>query len=300
MDRLFLFLYQYVMIPLLMMALEEKFQTLTTYVESLGDIARDYFSSDTALNEQKADGSVVTHVDKFIETKLCSFIEEHFPGEAVLGEEHGLVAGSNEYVWAIDPIDGTDNFVRKIPFFAITVARLSSNVEHSFAIIYNPISRQLFSSFAGGSVKENGRPCTVPEEVVGGRHFITVTGTNSNGEWIKPARQHIQRALYLEFGKSGHYHSSLLELAYVAVGKLDGILQLEMSAWDSAAGLVMVRANGGVISVFKDGVWQRHEGSLKGLYGADFLGRPTVFSSRADIHERALTMIADPRTWAEV
>lgn len=283
-----------------MITTQTKFQALTAYVESLGDIARDYFESDSALNEQKGDGSVVTHVDKLIETKLRAFIEEHFPGEAVLGEEHGLTSGSTEFDWAIDPIDGTDNFVRKIPFFAITIARLGKDVEGSFAIIYNPISRQLFSSFAGNGVTENGRVCLLPAEVISGRHFITVTGTNSSGEWIKPARQHIQRALYLEFGKSGHYHSSLLELAYVAVGRFDGILQIEMSAWDSAAGLTMVRANGGVISVFKDGVWQRHEGSLKGLYGADFLGRPTVFSSRADIHERALTMIADPRTWAEV
>ena len=300
MDRLFLFLFTYVMMLLSMTTTLEKFEALSTYIESLGDLARDYFNSDSSFNEQKSDGSVVTHVDKLIETKLRSFIEEHFPGEAVLGEEHGLTSGSTEFVWAIDPIDGTDNFVRKIPFFAITVARLGSSSEGSFAIIYNPISRQLFSSFAGGPVTENGRPCTIPKEGIGGRHFITVTGTNSSGEWIKPARQHIQRALYLEFGKSGHYHSSLLELAYVAVGRFDGILQIEMSAWDSAAGLSMVQANHGAISVLKGSVWQRHEGLLKELYGADFLGRPTVFSSRADIHERALMMIGNPRTWTEV
>jgi myo-inositol-1(or 4)-monophosphatase len=283
-----------------MTPIEEKFQSLTTYLASLGDIAREYFDSDSSHNEQKGDGSVVTHVDKLIETKLRTFIEEHFPGEAVLGEEHGLSAGTGECVWVIDPIDGTDNFVRKIPFFAITIARLSTRADESFAIIYNPISRQLFSSFAGEVMTENGRPCTMPETIVGGRHFITVTGSNSSGEWIKPARQHIQRALYLEFGKSGHYHSSLLELAYVAAGRIEGILQIEMSVWDSAAGLTMVRANGGAISVFIDGVWQRHEGSLKDLYGADFLSRPTVFSSRPDIHERTLALIGVPQGWEKM
>jgi myo-inositol-1(or 4)-monophosphatase len=281
------------------MTTEEKFQTLTTYIESLGDIAREYFNSPSSLNEQKGDGSVVTHVDKLIEDKLRAFIEEHFPGEAILGEEHGLAAGSGEFVWVIDPIDGTDNFVRKIPFFAITAARLGSGPDGSCAIIYNPISRQLFSSFAGNEMTENGNPCLMPEEVVGGRHFITVTGTNSSAEWIKPARQHIQRALYLEFGKSGHYHSSLLELAYVAAGRFEGILQLEMNAWDSASGLSMVRANGGAISVLKGGTWQRCEGSLKELYGDDFSARPTVFSSRLDIHDRALALIGNPPKWAD-
>lgn len=282
-----------------MTEIEKKFQDLTIYVESLGDIAREYFESDSALSEQKGDGSVVTHVDKLIETKLRAFIETHFPGEAILGEEHGLAAGFGEYVWVIDPIDGTDNFVRKIPFFAITVARLSAQVEGSFAIIYNPISRQLFSTFEGSGMLENNIPCSIPKENIGGRHYVTVTGTSGSGGWIRSARQHIQAALYREFGKSGHYHSSLLELAYVAAGRLDGILQIEMNAWDSASGLSMVRANGGAISVLNDGAWQLYEKPLKELYGNDFLARPTVFSSRQDIHEKALALIGDPRQWSD-
>ena len=279
--------------------LEQIFYTLTAYIEELGDLARDYFDSDTSANEQKGDGSVVTDIDKMIETKLTTFIKEHFPGEAILGEEHGLSEGTNNFVWAIDPIDGTENFVRKIPFFAITVARLGDTSEGSFAVVYNPISRQMFITFSGQAVLENGRICRIPEETIGGRHFITVTGTNSSGDWIKPARQNIQRALYLEFGKSGHYHSSLLEHAYVAAGRIDGLLQIEMSAWDSAAGLCLVRASGGAISVFEGGKWRSHEGSLKELYGANFLARPTLFVSRPDIHDRALTMIGSPQAWAE-
>jgi myo-inositol-1(or 4)-monophosphatase len=279
---------------------EQIFHTLVKYVEGeLGDIARDYFLGIHAENTQKHDGTVVTEVDAIIEKKLKLFIKNNFPEDAIYGEEEGFVPGTSEFVWVIDPIDGTDNFVRKIPFFGITVARLGKGGEGTFSIIYNPASRQTFSAFEGKQLCENGVPCVAVKGQVAGRNFVTVTGANSSAPWIKMARQNLQKGLYKEFGKSGHYHSSLLEHAYVATGKLEGLLQIEMNAWDSAAGVYLVLAGGGAVSVFSEGVWVKHTGPIQDLYGTDFSIKPTLFVSYQDIHERALAFIGDPKDWEE-
>ncbi len=280
--------------------IETTFQTLVNYVEGeLGDIARNYFFGIHSENTQKYDGSVVTEVDAIIEKKLKLFIKDNFPDDAIYGEEEGFVSGTSKFVWVIDPIDGTDNFVRKIPFFAITVARLGEDNEGTFSIIYNPASRQIFSAFENIQLCENGVERVGVTQSVAGRNFVTVTGTNSSAPWIKMARQNLQKALYREFGKSGHYHSSLLEHAYVATGKLEGLLQIEMNAWDSAAGVYLVLAGGGVVSVFSGDRWVKHDGPVKDLYGADFSIKPSLFVSYEDIHERALALIGDPKEWTE-
>jgi myo-inositol-1(or 4)-monophosphatase len=277
---------------------KQAFIALQQYVEGeLGDIAREAFLATTSDSSQKSDGSTVTEVDIVLEKNLKVFITEYFPQDSVYGEEEGFVQGTSDFVWIIDPIDGTDNFARKIPFFAITVVRLGNTEEDTFSLIYNPASRQLFSSFAGETVLENGHPAKSPTTQIGGRSFVTVTGANSSAPWIKSVRQNIQGALSSEFGKSGHYHSSLLEHAYVATGKLDGMLQLQMNAWDSAAGVYLVRAGGGQVSVFDNGEWSLHTGPVKELYGEDFSLRPTLFVSRPDIHERALSAIKNPEDW---
>jgi myo-inositol-1(or 4)-monophosphatase len=279
---------------------EQVFHALVHYIQGeLSNLARDYFLGTTSINTQKHDGSVVTEVDALIEQKLKLFIKTHFPADAIYGEEEGFVSGSSPFVWVIDPIDGTDNFVRSIPFFAITITRLGSKKEGTFSIIHNPVSGQTFSSFEYGSVCENGVPSIPLSGQVGGRQFVTVTGANSSAPWIKMARQNIQKTLYMKFGKSGHYHSSLLEHAYVAAGKIDGLLQLEMNAWDSAAGVYLVIAGGGAVSVWVDGAWQRFEGSIPELYGLNFAEKPTLFVSNQAIHKVALAHIGNPKDWQD-
>lgn len=283
-----------------MTAIETKFQTLTSYVEGeLSDLARNYFYQNSAANSVKYDGSVVTDIDLAIERQLRSHILELFSDDSIYGEEDGLVSGTSGFVWIIDPIDGTDNFVRKIPFFAITAARVGSVEEGSFAVIHNPISRQTFSTQGGQALYENGEIRSSLAHPVGSRLLITVSGSSTSGEWVSPARQNLSRALYQEFGKSGHYHSSLLEYAFVSVGRIDGFLQLMANAWDQVAGLLLVRAGGGSVSVWREGKWELYDGPIISLYGDDIQSRPTVLVTRPEIHQRVVTFVGDPEKWAE-
>ena len=275
-----------------MTPLEKKFQALIAYIETVGQIARDYFDSEDFPNELKEDGSVVTYVDKTIETGLRSFIEEHFPEDSIVGEEHDDTTGTSGFVWHIDPIDGTDNFLRKIPFCAISVARLGDTAEDSFGIVHNPITKHTFASLMENGAYENERLTNLTAEPLGGKYVI---GLGRGREvWMKRASYRIMEGVGLKYGRCAPYHSTALELAYLSAGRLDGFLTFGLNTYDYGAGLFLVRAAGGAISVLEDGVWQRWEGSIKDL--CDCHGK-TIFASHPDIHDDIRDFIGIPMDW---
>lgn len=130
----------------------DAFHALQNEVRDAGQLARDYFVSESTENEQKADGSVVTAIDTAIEERLFQYVRTHFPEDSIVAEEGNGYQGTGSHVWYIDPIDGTDNFFRRIPFTAISVARLGETAEDSMGIVYNPITNQMFASVMDAGV----------------------------------------------------------------------------------------------------------------------------------------------------
>ncbi len=277
------------------MNIEEKFHEFEDIVKEAGKIAYKYFDSSDISNEQKIDGSVVTEVDKNIETILVQYIKENFPEDSIVGEEHGDRVGKSEFVWHIDPIDGTDNFLRKIPFCAISVARLGDKVEDSFGVVYNPITKQMFSSFmeTEGGVYENERVCKLTAEPLGGRYAISIG--RGKEKWMKPANYALNAALGMKYGKCGSYNCAALEMSYVAANRIDAFLTFGLKSYDYAAGLFLVKAAGAAISVFEDGVWKLWTKNLKSLCSKH---QRTIFVSHSDIHDEMLNFIGDPESWA--
>lgn len=273
---------------------DEKFKLLKTEIEVVSKMARDYFDSADFSNEQKADGSVVTEIDQAIEKRLRSFITENFPDDAVVGEEHEDTPGTSGFVWHIDPIDGTDNFLRKIPFCAVSIARLGDTEEGSFGIVHNPITSHTFASIASGEMFENEHVGKITAEPLGGKYVISV-GRGRSETWMAPAARNIIAGCTEEFGKSTAYGSTALELAYLAAGRIDGYLTFGLYSYDYAAGLFLVRAAGGMISVFEDEVWRVWEGSIKDLCVTH--GK-TIFTSHPDMHLTMRDFIGSPQRWA--
>lgn len=280
------------------MDIEKEFKDLTDVVEEAGALARDYFYSDINPNTQKADGTVVTEIDQKAEAMLRAHIAERFPDDAIVGEEEGASEGKSGFVWYIDPIDGTDNFIRKIPFFAVAATRLGNDPEGSMAIIHNPVSRQTFASLRENDTYENEHLCNLTPDTIGGRYLLVVEGMSKNGPWVKSARSKLWGALYERFGRSYAFQSTLLEFAYVAAGRIDGFLSMEFDPWDTAAGLYLVKAAGGAISVHTKEGWKRWDGPIKELYGTSGVERATIFVSHPDIHQNVLDFIGDPSAWA--
>ena len=278
------------------MIIEERFHEVKALIESVGTEARAYFDSASVENVAKGDGSAVTVVDGHIERALLDYIGTHFPDDAVVGEEHGSKPGTSGFVWHIDPLDGTDNFVRKIPFFGVSVARLGDTAEDSFAIVHNPATGQTFSTFleTEGGVYENERLCTMTKEPLTGSRYMLTIGAGRGEAWMQPAKFRIAESLGVAYGNATFYRSSALELAYVAANRIDGYLTFGIKSWDYAAGLFLVRAAGGAISVFENGAWRRVTESLKSVCSTH--GK-TLFASHPDFHDEVLARIGDPAVW---
>lgn len=276
------------------MNIESQFHALIEEIKSAGKVAHKYFVSESTANEQKTDGSVVTEVDKAIEHHLRAWIEREFPDDAIVGEEEEGKIGTSGFVWHIDPIDGTDNFLRKIPFCAISVARLGSDTEDSFGIVYNPLTEQLFASLMEDGAYENERVTNLTAEPLGGKLVIGL-GRSRKASWMQPAAYKIQEVVGTKFGRCQPFNCTALELAYLSAGRIDGFLTFGLNSYDYAAGLYLVRAAGGMISVFENDNWNVFEGSLKELCAEH--GK-TLFASHPDIHCEIRDFIGNPEQWA--
>jgi myo-inositol-1(or 4)-monophosphatase len=276
------------------MTLEQKYHALVDLIEDSGKMARAYFDDNQNANEQKADGSVVTEIDKKIEDAIKSFIRCEFPEDSIVGEESDDYVGASDFVWHIDPIDGTDNFLRRIPFCAISVARLGSSTEGSFGIVHNPITHQTFSAFMDKGVYEREHVHILNNELLGGRAVVSIG--RGRESWMKSASYNLRKAIGASLGKCDPYGSCALELAYVAANRIDGLLTFGLHTYDYGAGLYLVKAAGGRISVFDGKIWSEWTGSLKDLCTNH--GK-TIFASHDGIHQKALGIIGDPRKWSD-
>lgn len=277
------------------MTIEEKFELLKDEIEVASKLARDYFDSADFSNEKKADGSVVTEIDQAVEKRIRSFIALHFPEDAVVGEEHADTTGTSGFVWHVDPIDGTDNFLRKIPFCAVSITRLGDTTEGSFAIVHNPITSHTFETFEGGKVYENGHLGKMTAEPLGGK-LVPSIGAIGRSPSDRLARYNLQKELALRYGKCVSYSCTALQVAYLAAGRLDAFITFGLNSYDYGAGLYMVKAAGGAISVFEDGEWNLWEKSIKDL--CDSHGK-IIFASHPDIHIEMRDFIGDPKAWAD-
>jgi myo-inositol-1(or 4)-monophosphatase len=276
-----------------MTELETTFKALVTHVEEVGKIAKDYFDSGDISNEIKTDGSVVTRIDNEIETVLREYIAKNFPDDAIIGEEHADMEGTSGFVWHIDPIDGTDNFVRKIPFFAISVARLGETAEDSFGIVHNPVSGHTFTALMENCTYENDRITNLTELPIGEKLVIGM-GRGRKEPWMVPASYRIQEAVGTKYGRCQPFNCTALELAYLSADRIDAFLTFGLSTYDYAAGFFLARAAGAKISVFEHNVWREHTGSIKSL--CDTHGK-IIFVSHPKIHDEIRDFIGNPMSW---
>ncbi len=275
--------------------LKNKFHALERYIEEISSIATDFFYSPNIQSEKKADGTVLTEIDTAIENKLRAYIKEHFPGDHIVGEEDSDYVGNNDYCWHIDPIDGTDNFLRRIPFFAISVARLGDDPHGSFAIVYNPISKQRFSTFSEvlGNVFENEMICQITASKLGTKYAIAL-GRGTKESWMKTAGYSLQSKLGQKYGRCGAMNCASLELAYLAANRIDGFITFGLSSYDYAAGVFLAKAVGAEISVFENDSWTMWRSSIKELCSVK---DRIMFVSHQDTHQMFLKDIANPKKY---
>jgi len=204
--------------------------------------------------ESKGENDFVTEIDRKAEQEIIYHLQKAYPEHGFLGEESGASGNADsDYQWIIDPIDGTTNFVRGIPHFAISIACVfQGQIEH--AVILDPIRREEFTASRGRGAQLNGRRVRVTMNPgLEGTLIGTGIPFKAHNAQHLPAYMASLEAVAAETAGVRRAGAASLDLAYVAAGRLDGFWEIGLSKWDIAAGILLVREAGGLVSDFSGG-----------------------------------------------
>lgn len=222
----------------------------TEAVGAAGAVLKSYWGKlQKSDRQEKRPGDFVTVADKEAEAAVIAVIKRYFPEHSILAEESGLAGlADSQFLWAIDPLDGTTNFSHSYPFCAVSVGLLIDGIP-AVGAIYDPFHDELFRGAIGLGATCNRQPIQVsPESELS--HSLLVTG------FAYDRTQTIDNN-YAEFCHFTHITHGVrrggaasVDLAYVACGRVDGYWERGLSIWDIAAGVVIVRAAGGTVTAY--------------------------------------------------
>lgn len=194
---------------------------------------------------EKSRNDVVTNVDKLAEKEIIQTIQRAHPEHAILAEESGQIAG-NEFCWIIDPLDGTTNYAHGFPHYAVSIA-LKDHQHILIGVIYDPIRQELFTATKGGGAQLNNRRIRVSNQNKLDRALI---GTGFPFRDIDNFKNYLNifATIFPQSRGVRRAGSAALDLAYVAAGRLDGFWESALKEWDIAAGAILIKEAGGIIS----------------------------------------------------
>ena len=195
-------------------------------------LIRDFGELEKLQVSKKGPNDFVTNSDLKVEKIIIEELFKARPNYSILGEESGLKYNKDkENLWILDPIDGTINFLHGIPHFAISIALQSKN-EIVSGLIFDPIKNEMFyAEKNNGAFFNNQR--------------IKVSKKNEIKDCLFATGGKLEKEPNIAYRKSG---SAALDMAYVAAGRYDGFFQKNLNLWDIAAGIILVKEAGGVVS----------------------------------------------------
>lgn len=206
---------------------------------------------------------IVTEIDKESEKRIIGIISKNFPDHTILSEESGIRKG-NEYMWIVDPLDGTTNYSIRHPFFNVSIC-LAYKKEPLLGVTYAPYMKELFHAEKGKGSFLNGNRIRVSEEPDLSRSLITFCH-GKNPEDLKKIAEIFPR-LKTAARDFDRLKSGALELAYVACGRLGGFLYNNARSWDVMAGVLLVREAGGRVTDFAGNEWDMAKKDLLATNG---------------------------------
>lgn len=200
--------------------------------------------------EYKGEVDVVTEADRRSEALIVERIRDRWPGHDILGEEGTHTKTGSEFRWYVDPLDGTTNFAHGYPVFAVSLG-LARGSDLVAGVVYDPTRDEMFAAEKGSGAWLNERRISVsPIKSLG--ESLLATGFPSQKRHKNPNIHFYQRLTLRSHGvrRAG---SAALDLANVACGRYDGFWEFNLNPWDTAAGVVLVREAGGVVTDFRGG-----------------------------------------------
>ena len=220
-------------------------QDLQALARQAGEILRAGFGQHQHT-ELKGTIDIVTEIDKQSEAFLIDAITQRWPDHHIVAEESGGNDNHSEHTWYIDPIDGTTNFAHGVPIFGVSIAYAQAG-QLKIGVVYNPISDELFSAQAGQGAQLNGNPIQV-SQADALESSLLVTGfpydrfTNPDNNLDNFTRLAVQARGMRRLG------SAALDLCFIADGRVDGYWEVSLEPWDLAAGTLIAREAGAIVS----------------------------------------------------
>jgi myo-inositol-1(or 4)-monophosphatase len=241
---------------------------IITLARQAGEILRTSFGHNLHV-DHKGVIDLVSEADRQSEQFLLSTIHQRFPADRILAEESGEHSGTADRVWYIDPLDGTVNYVHGIPIYSVSIAYAEAG-ELRLGVVYDPMRDECFSAESGAGAWLNGQPIH-PSFASDLDHALLVTGfpydirTNPDNNLDHYAHFALHSQGVRRLG------SAALDLCYVACGRFDGFWELSLKSWDVAAGALIARQAGAIVT--------RVAG------GTDFMTPPqSVLAANSNIH----------------
>lgn len=231
-----------------------------------GAIVQSYWGNLNAIEEKGRPGDLVTAADKASEKAILEVLRRHVPEHGILAEESGKLGDiSSQYLWAIDPLDGTTNFAHQYPPFGVSVGLLIDGIPQ-VGVVFDPFHNELFRAAQGLGATRNRQPIRV-SETAELRNSLLVTGFAYD-------RRETSDNNYAEFCHLTHLTqgvrrsgSASIDLCYVSCGRLDGYWERGLSPWDLAAGVVILSEAGGKITAYDGSPWKIESGRILATNG---------------------------------
>lgn len=231
--------------------------------------------------EYKGDVDLVTETDRAVEVLMVARLRGAFPDHLIVGEEASAGAPparpqSGQYAWYIDPLDGTTNFAHGHPHFAVSLG-LALDGELLLGVVADPLRGETFAAARGRGATLNRRAIRVSAagEI---RHALLATGLPYDRRQHADHYLGIIKAFVLRAQGIRRAGSAALDLCYLACGRFDGYWEWKLSPWDSAAGVLIVREAGGLVTDFR--------GAPFDLYGEETL------ASNGVLHAEMIDILA--------
>ncbi len=215
-----------------------------------------------SFKDTKGKNNILTEIDTECEGVILSILKENFPSHDILAEESGKnVENNSDYIWLIDPLDGTMNYSHSYPFFSVSIA-LEYKGEVICGLVYDPFKNEMFTAVKGMGAELNDKEIKVSAvELL--EYSLVVSGTfHHSDELVMDKLIEILKNLSLKAQGVRRDGSAALDLCYVACGRYESFWELGLNPWDIAAGSLILEEAGGKVTDLKGGKFSNYNHQL--------------------------------------
>ena len=214
-----------------------------------GSIIKKGFGTAFKIEYKTNESNLVTEIDKASEELIINFIKEKYPAHSILAEEGGDVRKNSEYLWVVDPLDGTTNFAHGLPIFSVSIG-VQKNGETIAAVVYDVMQDIVFSAEKGSGAFANSEKIKV-SNVNKLEHSLLVTGFPYN--IAENPEEAFERFTILTKKSRGmrRLGSAAIDFCYLASGVFDGFWEVHLHPWDMCAGKLIAEEAGGIVTDFE-------------------------------------------------